>query len=174
MIVLVPVSRVYLICHWPLDVIVGIVLGLFFSLFLSKKMYELYDDEKHFGKVSIIITTITGTVGLVTAILLEGGAIESLLWKDLMETSIMCSGLFLGAYLERDRINFKVPSTMKKKIIGFILGAVVGIGLWLAIRAIPLFPMIFKCISYFFLVFWSSFIYPMIAVKLNIFERENK
>ena len=174
LIVLVPVSRVYLICHWPLDVIVGIVLGLFFSLFLSKKMYELYDDEKHFGKVSIIITTITGTVGLVTAILLEGGAIESLLWKDLMETSIMCSGLFLGAYLERDRINFKVPSTMKKKIIGFILGAVVGIGLWLAIRAIPLFPMIFKCISYFFLVFWSSFIYPMIAVKLNIFERESK
>ena len=173
LIILVPVSRVYLTCHWPMDVIVGTALGLSFSLILSKKMYTLYDDEKHFGKVAVIIATTTGAVGLVTAILLEGGAIEALLWKDLMETSIMCSGLFLGAFLEKNKVNFKVPSTMKKKIIGFIIGAVIGIGLWLGIKAIPVFPMIFKCVSYFFLAFWSSFIYPMIAVKLNIFEKEN-
>ena len=173
LIILVPVSRVYLTCHWPMDVIVGTALGLSFSLILSKKMYALYDDEKHFGKVAVIIATTTGAVGIVTAILLEGGAIEALLWKDLMETAIMCSGLFLGAFLEKNKVNFKVPSTMKKKIIGFIIGAVIGIGLWLGIKAIPVFPMIFKCVSYFFLAFWSSFIYPMIAVKLNIFEKEN-
>ena len=173
LIILVPISRVYLTCHWPLDVIVGIALGLLFSLLISKKMYALYDDEKYFGKVAVIIATTTGAVGLVTAILLEGEAIEALLWKDLMETSIMCSGLFLGAFLEKNRVNFKVPSTMKKKIIGFIIGAVLGIGLWQGIKAIPIFPMIFKCASYFFLAFWSSFIYPMIAIKLNIFEKEN-
>ena len=173
LIILVPVSRVYLTCHWPMDVIVGTALGLSFSLILSKKMYALYDDEKHFGKVAVIIATTTGAVGIVTAILLEGGAIEALLWKDLMETAIMCSGLFLGAFLEKNKVNFKVPSTIKKKIIGFIIGAVIGIGLWLGIKAIPVFPMIFKCVSYFFLAFWSTFIYPMIAVKLNIFEKEN-
>ena len=62
---------------------------------------------------------------------------------------------------------------MKKKIVGFIIGAVLGIGLWQGIKAIPIFPMIFKCASYFFLAFWSSVVYPMIAIKLNIFEKEN-
>ncbi|MGN1190344.1 MAG: phosphatase PAP2 family protein [Candidatus Ornithospirochaeta sp.] len=171
LIVLVPVSRVYLTCHWPMDVIVGIALGLFFSLFLSKKMYALYDDEKHFGKVSVIIATATGAVGLVTAILLEGEAIEALLWKDLMETSVMCSGLFLGAFLEKNRVNFRVPSSIKMKIIGFIVGAVLGIGIWIGLRSIPLFSMIFKCIAYFFLAFWGSYVYPLIGLKLHIFEK---
>ena len=172
LIVLVPISRVYLTCHWPIDVIVGIGLGLIFSLLLSKKMYALYDDEKHFGKVSVIIATITGAVGLVTAILLEGGAIEALLWKDLMETSVMCSGLFLGAFLEKNNVNFRVPSTLKKKIIGFLIGAVLGVGIWVGLRSIPVFSMIFKCIAYFFFAFWGSFVYPSLAVKFNLFEKE--
>ena len=90
LIVLVPLSRVYLACHWPMDVIVGVGLGLALSLIFAKKMYALYDNEKLLGKVSVMVATITGGVGLVSAILLEGGALEELLWKDLMETSIMC------------------------------------------------------------------------------------
>lgn len=172
LIMLVPISRLYLTCHWPMDVLVGVGLGLLFSIALSKKMYALYDDKKNFGKVCVIVATITGTVGLVTAILLEGGAVEALLWKDLMETAVMCSGLFLGAFLEKNRVNFKVPETMKNKVIGFVIGAVFGIGVWLLIKSIPVFPMIFKCIAYFFLAFWSSFVYPILAVKFNIFEKE--
>ena len=174
LIVLVPLSRVYLACHWPMDVIVGVGLGLALSLIFAKKMYALYDNEKLLGKVSVMVATITGGVGLVSAILLEGGALEELLWKDLMETSIMCSGLFLGAWLEKTRIGFEIPHTIKGKIIGFILGAVVGIGVWIGIRAIPLFPMIMKCVAYFFLVFWSTFLYPLIAVKLGIFGKESE
>lgn len=157
-----------------MDVIVGVGLGLALSLILAKKMYALYDNEKLLGKVSVMVATITGGVGLVSAILLEGGALEELLWKDLMETSIMCSGLFLGAWLEKTRIGFEIPHTIKGKIIGFILGAVVGIGVWIGIRAIPLFPMIMKCVAYFFLVFWSTFLYPLIAVKLGIFGKESE
>ena len=174
LIILVPLTRIYLTCHWPLDVIVGIALGLFFSIFLSKKMYALYDDEKRFGKIAVIVTTVTGAIALVSAILLEGGALEALLWKDFMETATMCAGLFLGAYLEKTRVNFTVPSSLKKKILSFLTGAVSGIAIWLVVKELPLFPMIMKCIAYFFIAFWGSFVYPFIGTKLGFFGKESE
>ena len=174
LIILVPVSRMYLTCHWPMDVIVGVALGLLFSIYLSKKMYALYDDEKRLGKIAVLVSTVTGAVGLISAILLEGGALEALLWKDFMETSVLCSGLFLGAYLEKTRVSFAVPKEMKKKLISFFIGAVFGIGAWALVKSIPVFPMIMKCIAYFFIAFWGSFIYPLIGVKAGLFGKESE
>lgn len=172
LIVLVPISRVYLACHWPMDVIVGITIGLLFAFLLSKKMYALYDNDKYFGRTAVIASTVTGLIGLVTAILLEGNAIEALLWKDLMETAVMCSGLFLGAYLEKLNVGFAIPKKLGQKIVATLIGAVIGLGLWFGIKSIPFLSMIFKCIAYFFLPFWATYIYPLIAVRFGLFDKE--
>lgn len=172
LIILVPLSRVYLSCHWPLDVLFGLILGLLFSLLFSN-FVSIYEDEKKLKVFGLYIAPIVAIIGIIFASLIESGKLEALLWKNLMECLATWSALFIGAYIEKRIVSFRVPKDIKKKVIGFIIGIIPGLGIWMGLRSIPFLVYVFKFFAYFVFILYASFIYPYFALKFNIFEKEN-
>ena len=170
LLITIPISRLYLCCHWPLDVIFGLLLGLFFSSLLNK-LLTLYDDERKLKKATLIISPLALLLSLTLSLMIERGLLEASLWKDLMESGALLSALFIGSYLERRYLSFVLSKSLTKRIAVAIVGTLIGIGLWLSIKSIALYQSLFKVIAYFVLVFWVSYLYPLIGIKLGLFEK---
>lgn len=170
--ILVPLSRVYLSCHWPLDVIFGLILGLLFSLLFSS-FISIYEDEKKLKIFGLYIAPVVAILGIILAFFIENEKLEALLWKNLMECLATWSALFIGAYAEKKAVSFRISKDVKKKIAGFIVGIIPGLGIWMGLRSIPFLVYIFKFFAYFIFILYASFIYPYFALKLNIFEKED-
>lgn len=168
-IVLVGLSRLFLGAHWPMDVMVGILLGISYALFVTPWLNKVYKETERFNRLMILTTIICFVVGLISAILLQVEAVEEILWTDLMEGSAMCSGAALGYYFERKHVDYRVPRKMKKKVLAFVVGVIPALLGWVLIKSIPFLHQIFKFIGYYYLAFYATFVHPVVGVKLGIF-----
>ena len=131
--ILIPLSRIYLGCHWPLDVVVGIALGIAAGG-LSVKYAELYEDEERLGKLVVRAVPAAVIVAVADAVLVDTGVLEKTLWKDLSQAAAGWSAIILFGWIGKKHIHFTFPEGMVKRIILYVLGAGVGYSctlLWL-------------------------------------------
>lgn len=158
LVLLVMLSRLYLGVHWPLDVLIGGLLGLIIAV-VTYIVFKKCNQENRI-KLYLIVATAC-LLALVVA-----------RKPDTFKAVGACFGFAVGALFENKLVNFD-PKAGKlwQKILRVILGLVIVGGLKLGLK--PLFGLIadnvfLDFIRYFILVFVAIALYPLLFKKIKL------
>lgn len=155
---LVMMSRIYLGVHWPLDVLIGGLLGVLSALVC----YQIFKRSKEDTKLKIYLIL---AVLCLTAIFFARKS-------DTYKAVGACFGFAIGAFVERKYVNFDPKEgTIWKKVLRCALGLVIVGGLKFALK--PLFAMIAESVildflRYMIIVFVAIALYPMLFKKIKL------
>jgi membrane-associated phospholipid phosphatase len=163
--VLTPLSRIYLGVHFPTDVPGGYVLGI--AVLWLWLRYGTRLEEWFFGQETI------HQLILVTAI----PALAMAAWptEDMVTGGGTMVGIGAGLVLERRLVGFDVAGPFVQRALRFLLGMVILAGLWLGLRAAfdGLEPAnILRLIRYSLVGLWGVLGAPWVFLKLGLAGRE--
>ena len=169
--ILIGLSRNYLAVHWPVDVIVGLMIGLVSSLALSPHLAKWYEDEEKRLKFCRIACPISLAAALLLTahMSLLGG--DERAYGDLMRLLALSGGAWAGCILETRKVSFRVQHRPLKAVAVIAL-TLVGVIVIMALK--PLFPSPFDqlgaFIRYSILGLWAIGLSPLICLRLGLLD----
>ncbi len=173
--VLIGISRNYLRVHWPMDVLAGMIIGLVFSLALSTLFERIYEDKEKRIRFSMIAGIAGLATGALLALLLAFTGVDKTAYNDFMKTLALLGGTYIGAVLEARKAGFAVCRKPARAAANILLSLLVVI---LVMQAGKLIEgpasYIFSWVRYAFLGFWFSGLYPLIATRTGLMEKERE
>lgn len=169
--VLIPLSRIYLGVHWPLDIIFGITIGLAVST-LYPVFISLYDDEQKMKKITYYVSPIAIIGALVISVLIDSGILNETLYKDIA-TAFSCWGsVMVATVCEKKYVNFARQDGWLKILLCYALSLSFGALVTLVgIGSIGVMHRFFKTLAYVLLILWEMFLWPLLGIKLKLFKR---
>ena len=185
LIVLVPISRLYLGVHWPMDILIGTLIGLVSAFALGRVFEKLYRDEKAFMIYTILFALVTLLIALPLAIVMDVNTLNyatlaefkaTTLYRaihNLMQNSAIAAGIFAGMALDRKTLKFVPAQSAKTRILSLVAGLLMLAVVALALTAIPVAKYTFEFLTLAFVGIWVTYLVPLIATKLKLMEKEN-
>jgi membrane-associated phospholipid phosphatase len=165
LVVLIPLSRVYLGVHFPHDLLGGYLIGaalLALYLWLTPHVERWLHARGLAWQLGLAVA-----VPLVMVLLFPT--------KDGVVSGATLLGMAVGFAVERRYVGFVVSETWPKRVIGFILGVVVLVGLWMGLRVAfdGLEPaMAYRFVRYGLTGLWGGLGAPWMMVRLRLAGQE--
>ena len=165
MIIIVPLSRIYLGVHFPTDLLGGYIIG--FGLLLLYLRIEP-KVERWFSEQRLIKQILFAAILPLVFFAFSNGD------KEMVSVAGALLGLSVGFVLEDEWVRFDESGVWWQKTLRFIAG-VIGLGVfWLGVKIIfqnaaP--EMVFQAIRYILVGLWGGFGAPWLFVKLKLASR---
>lgn len=188
-IALMGLSRLYLGVHFLTDIIAGFVIGLLiFAAFLAwQQLFFQKYSKQILGRrllVMVLIPTVLAAV-YVGVLLLIGPPDTDVPWaayipaaelnghEDVVATVAGLLGFGIGILLESSRIRFRAGGPIWQRVLRYVLGIVVAVGIWAGLRAVfPAEPewlaLPLRFVRYLILLLWVTYFAPWVFVKLRL------
>ena len=167
MLLIIPLSRIYLGVHFPTDIIGGYVIGVLILLFflgLSPRAEAWLVKKGFFWQLGT-------SIGLPTLLLILNPSGND----DFLTAVGAFMGVAVGVAMERRWVHFCSGGLWSKQVIRYFLGIVVLVGLWIGLRIAfsQLEPSgLFRVIRYALVGLWGGFGAPWMFVRLKLAETE--
>lgn len=166
----VGLSRNYLLVHWPIDVVVGYILGTATALLLTPYILKHYDDIKWYKRFCLLVGAISLVFSIVLTPLMTFNIVDTLAFSPLVDITTIAGGAYLGAYLERKYISFKECKNFKATLINTLICIVFLLLLYAISNLIgdKYFRHLFRLSTISFTVFY---LYPLFATKVGLLKK---
>lgn len=154
MVILVPLSRMYLGVHWPVDILGGLLIGVvlvwFYWVFLYENFRKYLAEKTTLGKIAVLTIIILFLVGLYPAP--DALTILAVMWG-------------FGIMLILSNVMYcPVPDGLLRKFLLLIIGLVGIILIWKGVKIILPETNLMRFVRYALLGLWTAFL-PCIIHK---------
>lgn len=168
--VLVPVSRVYLGVHSVLDIAAGLAIGIIITVIVNKIMRSTLVDVKGLSPIMFLLLLFPLALIIAALAFYYNGFAEYENIADSIKSSGAFFGFIIGWYIERTKINFNVLCSRNwQQIIKALAGFIVVLAIKYGLKEVFLllgeefWPGDF--VRYFLMTFFAMGIYPWFIKK---------
>lgn len=164
--ILVPLSRMYLGQHFLTDVLVGSIIGILGAM-LAFKVVDLMKEKEHIYSLYLVPIFL---VALIVLLILEVNATNSVEFYDKFQDLFKMIGAFIafsiGYAIEKVYVKHEVEASPKAKVLKVLVGLIPLALIYFGLSAIMPKTGIMTTLRYAIVVIWAILGAPFVFTKL--------